>query len=351
MTSFPAVDIVVLNYNGKKFLDDCFLSLRKTTYPNYSVYLLDNSSTDDDIAYTQSKYPEVKIIANPENNGFCAAYNLAISKTTGKYFLCLNNDVTVQPDWIDRLVEVAEKDETIAALQCKMVSFFDPSQFEYAGSSGGLLDKYGYPFLRGRVFQSIEADNGQYDDIKDIFWTCGAAMFIRRSVLEITGDFDPTIVHHMDEIDLCWRMHMAGYTCKVVPQSVIHHYGGATIQALSFKKMYWNHRNSLYVVMKNYNRRNAITKTLVHFILDYMAAANSMVQGKFIHARAICAAHIWIILHFFLILKKRKEVQQRRKVSDQVILKKMYPVSVALQYFVFGKKTYTELMKVINSQP
>jgi hypothetical protein len=348
MPNTPGVDIVVLNHNGKKFLDDCFISLRSTTYTNCKVHLLDNASTDDDVQWTRDHYPEVNIIQNPDNNGFCTAYNLALAATTGKYFVCLNNDVKVKPDWIDHLVDLAESDETIAALQCKMVSFFDEKQFEYAGSSGGMLDKYGYPFLRGRVFQSIEQDHGQYDDIAEVFWTCGAAMFIRRSVLEQTGNFDDTIVHHMDEIDLCWRMHMNGFICKVVPKSVILHYGGATIQSTSFKKMYWNHRNSVYVVMKNYGRRQAIMKTFVHFILDYMAAANSLVQGHFTHARAIFAAHWWIITHFFLIIEKRKEVQMRRKVSDEVILKKMYPKSVALQYFLFGKKTYSDVMKSIN---
>ena len=345
MQNNPLVDIVVLNHNGKKFLDDCFQSIRQTTYSNYEVYLLDNASTDDDIAYVEQKYPEVKIIKNPLNNGFCAAYNLAFSVTIGKYFICLNNDVKVKPDWLDHMVEVAESDENIASIQCKIVSFFDEKQFEYAGSSGGMLDKYGYPFLRGRVFKSIEDDHGQYDDVATVFWTCGAAMFIRKSVLEVTGNFEDTIVHHMDEIDLCWRMHMAGYTSKVVPKSVILHYGGATIQSYSFKKMYWNHRNSIFMVMKNYNTYNAITKTFVHVILDYMAAVNSMIQGKFMHAFAIGAAHTWIFLNFFLILGKRKKVQARRTVNDSEILKLMYPKSVALQYFVGGKKTYSDLIK------
>lgn len=346
--SIPQVDIVVLNHNGKKFLDDCFRSIRETTYPNYKVYLLDNASTDDDIAYTLAQYPEVNIIANPDNNGFCAAYNLAIRQTTGKYFLCLNNDVKVKPDWLEPLVNTAEADERIGSLQCKMVSFFNEHEFEYAGSSGGMLDVYGYPFLRGRLFQSIEKDHGQYDDVASVFWTCGAAMFIRRSVLDETGLFDDIIVHHMDEIDLCWRMHLAGYNCKVVPQSVILHYGGATIQSFSFKKMYWNHRNSLYTIMKNYGTRNAITKTLVHIVMDYMAAANSMIQGKFVHARAIFAAHYWIVTHLATIRRNRAEVQQRRKVSDTEIMKKMYPKSAALLHFVSGVKTYTGLMERIK---
>lgn len=346
----PLVDIVVLNHNGKKFLDDCFQSIRATTYPNYKVHLLDNASTEDDIAYTRQHYPEVNIIANPENNGFCAAYNLAIRQTRGTYFLCLNNDVKVKPDWLEPLVETAESDPSLGSLQCKMVSFFDEKKYEYAGSSGGMLDVFGYPFLRGRLFQSIEEDHGQYDDIAPVFWTCGAAMFIRRSVLDETGLFDEIIVHHMDEIDLCWRMHMAGYNCKVVPKSVILHYGGATIQSFSFKKMYWNHRNSLYTVLKNYGPKQAILKGMAHILMDYMAAVNSLLQGKVVHTRAIAVAHFWILTHIPSILRNRREVQQKRKVDDTAVMKKMYPKSAALLHFLLGVKTYTGLMERINNK-
>ena len=206
-----------------------------------------------------------------------------------------------------------------------------------------MIDQYGFPFLRGRVFDTIEDDNGQYDDIREVFWTCGAAMFIRKSALEKTGLFDETIVHHMDEIDLNWRMYLAGFCCKVVPKSVILHYGGATIQAVSFKKMYWNHRNSIYLMAKNYNGLNAITKTAVHYLLDYMAVAQSIVSFEFTRAKAIVAAHYWIMTHFFLILSKRKEIKARRTVKDAEILKRMYPKSVVLQYFFFKKKTYSAL--------
>lgn len=340
---YPSVDVVILNYNGKKFLDDCIQSLKETQYPSFKMVLLDNGSSDDDVAYVKANYPEVEILLNPSNNGFCAAYNLALNHCKGKYFLCLNNDVKVKPDWLGHLVEIAESDPEIAALQPKIVSFFDEKKFEYAGSSGGMMDQYGFPFLRGRIFDTIEDDNGQYDDIRDVFWTCGAAMFIRKSALKDVGLFDETIVHHMDEIDLNWRLYLSGFKCKVVPQSVILHYGGATIQAVSFKKMYWNHRNSIYLMLKNYNLANAISKTAVHYLLDYVAVFQSLVTFEFTRAKAIFAAHFWISAHFLTILKKRKEVQSKRTVSDKDILKLMYPKSVVLQYFLFKKKTYSTL--------
>lgn len=346
--ALPEVDVIVLNHNGSKFLDDCFQSIRQTTYSNFKIYLLDNASTDDDVAYVNRNYPEVHIIQNTNNNGFCAAYNLAFSHCSGKYLLCLNNDVKVKPDWLDHLVEIAEADPLIAGLQCKLVSFFDETKFEYAGSSGGMIDIYGFPFLRGRVFDTIENDYGQYDDVTEIFWSCGAAFFLRASVLKEIGNFDETIVHHMDEIDLNWRMHLQGYKVQIVPMSVVLHYGGATIQQQSFKKMYWNHRNSIYLMLKNYALSNAITKTFVHILLDYIAAGQSLLTLEFTRARAIMAAHIWVILNLLLIVKKREKVQSIRKVNDSYILKKMYPKSVVIQYFFRKIKTYNSLMESKN---
>ncbi len=335
--------MVILNHNGKKFLDDCIQSLKETNYPAFKMVLLDNGSGDDDVAYVKATYPEVEILLNPANNGFCAAYNLALKHCTGKYFVCLNNDVKVKPDWLNHLVEVAESDPEIAALQPKIVSFFDEHKFEYAGSSGGMMDKYGFPFLRGRIFDTIEDDTGQYNDIRDVFWTCGAAMFIRKSALQDIGLFDEIIVHHMDEIDLNWRMLLGGFKCKVVPQSVILHYGGATIQAVSFKKMYWNHRNSLYMMLKNYNLWNAITKTSVHVLLDFVAIAQSIVLLEFTRPKAIIAAHFWIMTHCLTIGSKRAEVQSKRKINDREMLKMMYPKSIVLQYFLYKRKTYSTL--------
>lgn len=349
MQHHPQVDVLILNHNGQKFLDECILSVKKSTYPNFKIYVIDNASTDNDVAYLQQHYADVNIIQNPLNNGFCAAYNLAFAVCKGTYFLCLNNDVSVKPDWLDHLVRAAEEDKQISALQPKMVSYFDEKQFEYAGSSGGMLDIYGYPFLRGRVFATIEPDNGQYNDESEVFWTCGAAMFIRAEVLRESGTFDEAIVHHMDEIDLNWRMHLAGYKAKVIPQSVILHIGGATIPAESFKKMYWNHRNSLYMMLKNYGLRNVITKAGTHFFLDYMAILHSIIIGRsFTRTKAILSAHFWIITNIPLILKKRREVQNLRKVSDAEIQKKMFPKSVALLYFLWNITTYTELQKRVK---
>lgn len=339
----PQVDIVILNYNGKKFLESCIPSLLKCTWPNTRIYVLDNASTDDDVYYVQTNFPEVQIISNPLNNGYCAAYNLAFSACSGKYIVCLNNDVTVNPDWIEHLVALAETDENIAALQPKIVSYYDPNMFEYAGASGGMMDVYGFPFLRGRMFKTIEKDEGQYNDIIDIFWASGAAMFLRRSALDTSGFLDETIVHHMDEIDLCWRLRMHGFRVMVQPKSVINHIGGATIQTNSFKKVYWNHRNSIYMMLKNYGFSNLCTKVPVHIILDYVAIVQSLLTLNFTTVRGILSAHAWLLFNIPIILNKRKEVQQKRTVGDTGITPFLFRGSVVFAYFLQGKKTYKSL--------
>ncbi len=346
---YPQVDIVILNYNGKKFLESCIPSLFECTYPNKQIYLLDNHSTDDDVSFVQANFPSVKIIRNPENNGYCAAYNLAFNACNGKYIVCLNNDVTVKPDWIEHLVSLAETDAQIAAIQPKIVSYFDETQFEYAGASGGMMDVYGFPFLRGRIFKTIEKDEGQYNDIREIFWTSGAAMFLRRSALDKSGVLDETIVHHMDEIDLCWRLRLQGFRLLVQPASVIKHIGGATIQTNSYKKVYWNHRNSIYIMIKNYGIKNVWTKVPVHILLDYVAVAQSALTLNFTTVRGILAAHLWLLLNLPLILRKRKEVQQKRLLPDQTIMPFLYQGSIVAQYFIGGKKTYSALKQTTQN--
>ncbi|MDZ4846019.1 MAG: glycosyltransferase family 2 protein [Chitinophagales bacterium] len=343
MKASPRVDVVVLNYNGRKFLDDCFQSLRQTDYSNFKVYLLDNGSTEDDAGYVRQHYPEVEVLRIEINQGFCAAYNIGFKLCNGKYFVCLNNDVKVKPDWLAPLVQLAESDERIAAVQPKLLYFFDERQFEYAGASGGMIDHYGFPFARGRMFTTMEEDTGQYDDSADIFWATGAALFLRKSAVEMIGGFDETIVYHMDEIDLCWRFHLIGYTCRVAPQSVVLHVGGGTIITDSFKKMYWNHRNSIYLMLKNFSFYHALTKTAVHVLFDYVAVAQSIVTLKFTRAKAVLAAHFWIVSHLPLILKNRSLVQAARKTKDEDILRMMFRKSIVVQYFLFKRKKYSQL--------
>lgn len=339
----PEVNVVILNYNGKRFLDGCLSSVLKSTYSKIHVYLLDNASTEDDVAYVKEHYPTVKIIQNEQNNGYCAAYNLAFKVCPGEYIICLNNDVTVESRWIESLVNLAESDIRIGAIQPKLVNYYKPTYFEYAGGSGGMMDVLGYPFIRGRVFSKIEEDRGQYNDIAPVFWTSGAAMFLRKSALEDSGLLDETIVHHMDEIDLCWRLRLAGYSLYVQPKSVVYHIGGATITPASFKKTYWNHRNSIYIMLKNYEPLQVIRFVPIHILLDYVLLLHSLLKFNFATVRAVIAAHLWILLNIILILSKRHEVQQKRKVSDKRILPYLYHGSIVYAHFIKGVTKFSQL--------
>ena len=339
----PLVSIIVLNYNGKKFLKDCFDTLLNCTYPKLELIMVDNSSTDDSVALISENYKQVKIIQTGSNSGYSKAYNISFKQAKGKYFILLNNDVKVEPDWIEPLVEAAEKDEKTGALQPKIVSMIDKGYFEYAGSSGGFMDKYGFPFLRGRVVNTIEKDYGQYDDEAEVFWTSGAAMFVRAEALNKSGALDEDFVHHMEEIDLCWRLHLAGYKLKVVPSSKIHHYAGATIKQDSFMKMYWNHRNSVFMLIKNLEWHNLIRVLFVRSIIDVLAVLFSLMIMNLVHMSAIIVAYGWLILNIRLVLKKRKETQKMRSVPDKHILPKLYPKSLVFQYFLKKKRTYQDL--------
>jgi len=346
--SLPEVAVIVLNYNGTQFLKNCFDSLRKTTYRSMQMIMYDNNSTDQSISFVQQNYPEVKIVRSFINGGYSRAYNEAVKHTDAKYAVFLNNDVEVHSGWLEPLVTLAQSDEKIAALQPKLLWLIDKTRFEYAGSAGGEMDKYGYPFLRGRIFSTIEFDEGQYDDVKEIFWASGAALFIRTDVFRNCLALDETFVHHMEEIDMCWRIHLLGYKIKVVPESIVYHYGGATIISDSFKKMYWNHRNSMFMLFKNLDDRNFFYILFRHYLFDIAAVIHSVYTFAFKRGIAIIYAYLWLLVNIPLLYKKRREVQKLRCVNDDVIFEKLFPKSVVYQYFIKGRKTYNSLLKALK---
>ncbi len=344
-TSLPLVHVVVLNYNGMRFLKDCFESLEKTTYQNMEVVLLDNCSTDESTDYIKKKFPKTRILQTGINGGYSLAYNLAFKQCSGKYMVMLNNEVIVRSNWLEPMVQEAESDALIAAVAPKLIYMQDRSMFEYAGACGGFIDKYGYPFAKGRVFYTIEKDAGQYDEISQIFWVTGAAMFVRLSAIKECGNLDVDFVHHMEEIDLCWRLNLAGFKLKIVPESVVEHYGGATIIPDSYRKTYWNHRNSIFMLFKNLERKNLFPLIFKHYILDQLAAVWYALKLQPHRLFAVQSAHFWILMHARMILRKRREAQLKRKVSDDQVFELIYPRSIALRYFVFGEKTFQQLLK------
>ncbi len=342
------VAVIVLNYNGMQFLEKCFDSLMNTVYPEVQLIMYDNNSSDESVSFVKNKYPHVKIVRSFINGGYSRAYNEAIQHTDAPYAVFLNNDVEVDPNWIGPLVDAVESDEKVAALQPKLLWLLDKKRFEYAGSAGGEMDIYGFPFLRGRLFSTIEFDNGQYDTEKEIFWASGAALFIRTDVFRLCEGLDETFVHHMEEIDMCWRIHLLGYKIKVIPESIVYHFGGATIVSDSFKKMYWNHRNSMFMLIKNLGPQNFSRILFRHYLFDVMAVSQSVVSLKFKRGIAIFYAYLWLIINLPLILKKRVEVQKLRIVNDATIFSKLFPKSVVYQYFIKKRTTYNELVKAVQ---
>jgi len=347
--SMPLVSILVLNYNGKKYLKDCIESLLHCSYLNYEIILIDNNSTDDSISYLKNNYSQIKILLMERNEGYSRAYNIALKQAKGKYCVLLNFDVIVHPNWLDYLVAAAEQDDTIAALQPKLLSAIDQGYFEYAGASGGYIDKYGYPFLRGRIFYSIEQDMGQYNDAVEVFWTSGAALFIRSEVLHKSGLLDEDFFLHMEEIDLCWRLHLQGYRLKVIPQAVIYHHVGASLPQGSFMKYYWNHRNNIIMLLKNIEHKKLLNIMLPRVILDFINIFFSLIinfDSK--HAFAIIKAYGWILTHLKLIVRKRKEVQHKRLVQDEQFQHLIYNKSLIMAYFLKRRQTFTSLKFMIH---
>ncbi|MEO8759865.1 MAG: glycosyltransferase family 2 protein, partial [Bacteroidia bacterium] len=263
----PKIAVVILNFNGKKLLQK-FLPSVIDNSKLATIYVADNASTDDSISFLKTDFPQVKIIELIQNYGFAKGYNEALKRVDADYFILVNSDVEVTPNWIEPIINLMETDKAIAAAQPKIVSYNTKDEFEYAGACGGFIDKYGYPFCRGRIFDTIEKDTNQYNNPIEIFWATGACMFVRAQVFNELKGFDGFYFAHMEEIDLCWRIKNTGHKIMVVPGSVVYHVGGGTLNKLSPQKTFLNFRNSLLSLTKNNTSGNLFFKILVRLNLD-----------------------------------------------------------------------------------
>jgi hypothetical protein len=339
----PLVSIVVLNYNGVHFLKTCFDTVLAGTYPAVELIMADNASTDDSVGFVQENYPQVTIIETGGNNGYSAAYNLALGQVKGAYAVLLNNDVEVTPSWLEPLVAEMETHPDVAACQPKIRHMLNREAFEYAGAAGGFMDPYGFPFLRGRILSTIEDDTGQYDDPVDVFWASGAALMVRLDAYQSVGGLDEDFVHHMEEIDLCWRLLLSGKRLRAVPSSTIYHYAGGTIKPDSYKKMYLNHRNSVFMLIKNYSLPRLAWILPVRLILDGTLIIVTLISLDLKRLVAVPAAYLWLLAHLPRIMRARKESQSHRQVSDAQLDRLFYPGSLVIAYYLRGKKTFSQL--------
>nr|WP_295864498.1 glycosyltransferase family 2 protein [uncultured Chitinophaga sp.] len=280
MHILPSVAVVILNWNGKAFLEKFLPSVCRSTYGNLQLVLADNASTDDSVAFVTANYPSVRIVRNPSNDGFAGGYNEALARVEADIYVLLNQDVEVEPGWIEPVVALMESDPRIAACQPKMRAYHQPDEFEYAGAAGGWMDVLGYTFCRGRILYTTEKDEGQYDDVQDVFWATGAALFIRSACFHQVGGFDRDFFAHMEEVDLCWRLQRAGYRVCYCPGSKVFHVGGGSLPQGNPRKLYLNFRNNLMMLWKNLHSEDRWIVLFQRFFLDILAAVKSLVSGK-----------------------------------------------------------------------
>lgn len=339
MLHLNKVAIVILNWNGKEMLKQ-FLPSVIAHSPEAKIYIADNASTDDSVSFLKSEYPLLSIIENKENNGYSAGYNQALQHIEAEYYILLNSDVEVETGWIAPIIDMMDEDHNIAASQPKIRSFHDRSMFEYAGAAGGFIDKDGYMFCRGRLFNHFEKDDGQYDGIKEIFWASGACLFIRAELFHEVSGLDDDFFAHMEEIDLCWRLKNKGYKILFNSDSVVYHVGGGTLSKNNPTKTYLNFRNNLFLLTKNYFEGNYFLKLFYRLILDGLAAVKFLLDGHPDHSIAILKAHFSFYSKFRSFYKKRLVVKKEVKRFNSV---GMYKKSIVFDYFIKGVKNFSEL--------
>lgn len=314
-----------------------------TVYQPREVLLIDNASSDGSVEIALKQFPWLQIIRNERNLGFAGGCNVGFQHANGKYILILNNDTKFEGDWLDRMVEVMESDERIAACQPKILSLKNPETFDYAGAAGGMIDIFGYPFARGRIFFTLEKDERQYDTPAEIFWASGTATLLRKSVLQQSGLFDEDFFAHMEEIDLNWRFHLLGYRVVAVPQAVVYHQGGGTLSESNPFKMYLNHRNSLIMLLKNYSLANLLWIFPIRFLLEFLTFFYTLINLDLARMRALPKALGFILINCGKILQKRRGVQKIRQISDSQILDKMYRNSIVFAYFIRRIRRFQDL--------
>jgi len=337
MNHYPKVAIVILNWNGRFFLEKFLPSVYNSDYPNVEFVVGDNGSTDDSVAFVAANYPAIRIVRNDCNLGFAGGYNAVLEQVEADYFVLLNSDVEVTPHWITPVIELLESQPDMAAAQPKIRSYYQRDHFEHAGAAGGYIDHYGFPFCRGRMLHVVEQDTGQYDDTREVFWASGAAFFIKRACWEVSGGFDADFFAHMEEVDLCWRLKLAGYRIGYCPQSVVYHVGGGTLAASNPRKTYLNFRNSLFMMQKNLPFLEACWVVFARMWIDLVALIHFMAQGKFGDAWAISRAHQRFFLDFF------KTAGKRRRYDQRFGKKGIYDGSFIWAFYVLGQTHFSKL--------
>ncbi|WP_033147210.1 glycosyltransferase family 2 protein [Prevotella sp. P6B1] len=335
------VAIVILNWNGRRMLEQYLPSVLQYSKEEATIYVADNASTDDSLAFLRASYPEVRLIVLDQNWGFAEGYNKALRQIEAEYYLLLNSDIEVTHHWLTPLIEYLDAHPDTAACQPKLLSIFDKDRFEYAGASGGYLDRFGYPFCRGRIFETVELDNGQYDNVADILWATGAALMIRAKDYWAVNGLDGRFFAHNEEIDLCWRLRIGGRRIVCIPDSYVYHVGGGTLPKSNPMKTYLNFRNNLTMLYKCLPDSELATVMRWRWFLDYLAAWETLILNRnWGDFKAIYRAR-----RAFKKWKKdfeadRQQIQSQRQVEK---IPEQKDFSLLWQYYAKGRKLFSAL--------
>ncbi len=343
MNETPLISIVIPHHNGKDILFRCLTSILENGYPRTEIILVDNASTDGSVEAAVEAFSGLKVVRAGRNRGYAGGCNYGALFARGDFLLFFNNDAVLAPGALRFLLQAMQEDETIAAVQPKICSLADPHRFDYAGAAGGMMDWFGFPFARGRIFDTLEQDRGQYDQPCDIFWASGACCLVRRDVWEALGGFDERFFAHMEEIDLNWRMHLAGYRVTFEPKAVAYHEAGTTLHSDSPHKLFLNHRNNWLMLLKNYSVRSLLWIAPVRLFMEFMAVGYALLQRRWAHAISILRALAALPAFGPHILRWRRTVHRLRRVSDRQVMQHMFRGSIVVQYFISGRKTYENL--------
>ena len=329
------VAVVILNWNGKKLLEQFLPSVISCSEKVATIYIADNASTDDSVSFVKNNFPSIKIIQNKTNGGYAKGYNDALEGLTEDLFVLLNSDILVSNNWLTTIISEFKKDENLVAAQPKILDYNNKSYFEYAGAAGGFIDQLGYPYCRGRIFNTLEEDKGQYDDITPIFWASGACLFVRRKAYQEVDGLDEVFFTHQEEIDLCWRLQSKGGTIKYIGKSTVYHIGGATLSSYNSKKTFYNFRNSLLMLIKNVGSSKIYLLLIIRLILDGLVGLQFLIQGKWKHSLAIIKAHFSFYRLIPTYLKKRN--------NNKTQFKYYHIKSIVWNYFIRKNRTFKQL--------
>ncbi len=335
------VAVAILNWNGHELLKKFLPSVVEySNINNVSIYVIDNGSTDGSITFLKSYYPNVKIVLLAQNYGFAGGYNKGLEKIKAEYYVLLNSDIEVTKGWLEPMLEALENNKNIAACQPKLKSYFNRDEFEYAGAAGGFIDKYGFAFCRGRLFNVYEKDTEQYNTKSDIFWATGACLFIRSEIYFNVGGLDNDFFAHMEEIDLCWRILSRGYKIVYEPKSEVFHLGGATLSKTNPHKTFLNFRNNLFLLYKNLPENKLFNVLFIRFLLDGVAAFKFLLSFEFRNFWAVFVAHI----QFYLSINKLKHKRKNNLAQTNTILHStIYNKSIVADFFLHKIKYFSDL--------